>query len=53
MKNVKISDIGIEYKTPSSLKKTGKTSANPTSNTISYTIDNNGTLMLFPTIANK
>lgn len=36
---VKISDTGIEYKTPSSLKKIGKRRAKPTLNTISRTIE--------------
>lgn len=39
MKNVSISDSGIEYKTPSRPKKTGSKTANPTPNTISRIIE--------------
>ena len=40
IRNVKISETGIEYSTPSRPKNIGKISAKPTPKTISLTIDN-------------
>ena len=37
--NVRISDTGIEYRTPSRPKKAGRMMASPTPNTISLTTD--------------
>lgn len=48
IKNVRISDTGIEYKTPSNPKKIGRIIANPTPNTISLTIDKNVDASAFP-----
>ena len=38
-RNVKKSETGMEYSTPSKPKKTGSSSAKPTPNTISRTMD--------------
>ena len=46
--NVRMSDSGIEYKTPSSPKKRGSSRANPTPNTISRTIDKTVDSAAFP-----
>ena len=45
---VRISDSGIEYKTPSRPKKSGSKSAKPTPKTISRTMDSSVDSAAFP-----
>ena len=51
--NVSISDIGMEYSTPSSPKNTGNINANPTPKTISLTMDSAVEATAFPIACKK
>lgn len=53
MIKVRISDIGIEYSTPSRPKKTGKVSAKPTPKIISHTIESIVDANAFPIACRK
>ena len=46
--NVRMSDSGIEYKTPSRPKKTGRSNAKPTPKTISRTMESTVDSTAFP-----
>ena len=53
MMKVKISDIGIEYRTPSNAKKSGSNNAKPTPNTTSRIIERSVEATAFPIVCRK
>ena len=53
IRNVRISETGMEYKTPSSPKNTGSSSAKPTPNTTSRNMDSSVEDNALPTACKK
>ena len=53
MRNVRTSETGMEYNTPSSPKNTGSSSANPTPNTTSRNMDSSVEGSALPTACKK
>ena len=53
MINVRISDTGMEYSTPSRPKNTGSNSAKPTPNTTSRNMDSSVEVSALPTACRK
>ena len=51
--NVRISETGMEYSTPTSPKNTGSSSAKPTPNTTSRTMDSSVDASALPTACKK